>query len=136
MDNNSILPTPSSAYPHVPAPTPIRRIASNPAREPPTVSALFPPDLRSLFAMGPEKTRQLLRDYGLVSESPTPLIETPPKPKALPGIDEEVSSTHDKEKPPGENEEAHVADMNKFMAHIGVRYLFVISSLTRSQSVV
>lgn len=123
VDNPSILPTPSSAYPHVPAPTPIRRIASNPTREPPTVSALFPPDLRTLFALGPEQTRQLLRDYGLVSESPTPLIETPPKDKGLPAIDEEVSSTRAKNEHLGENEETHLADMNRFMAHIGVLLL-------------
>jgi len=125
VDNNSVLPTPTSAYPHVPAPTPIRRATSNPAREPPTVSALFPPDLRTLFAMDPDQTRQLLRDYGLVSESPTPVIEMPPKPKALPDIDEEPSSTRDKVDPPGENEEAHVADMNKFMAHIGLPFLMI-----------
>ena len=120
IDINSVLPTPRSAYPPVPAPTPIRRYASNPSRDPPTVSALFPPDLRTLFAMGPEQTRQLLRDYGLVSGSPTPLIETPPKDKGLPVIDERPSPTCDKEEPSGETEEAHVADMNKFMAHIGV----------------
>jgi hypothetical protein len=71
--------------------------------------------------MDPDQTRQLLRDYGLVSESPTPMLETPPKDKGLPSIAEGAGS-----KPLGENEEAHVADMNKFMAHIGVRYLFVI----------
>jgi len=86
--------------------------------------------------MGPEQTRQLLRDYGLVSGSPTPLIETPPKDKGLPVIDEGDSSTRDKEEPSGENEEAHVADMNKFMAHIGVCHLFVISSTFPTQSVV
>jgi hypothetical protein len=77
--------------------------------------------------MGPDRTRQLLRDYGLVSESPTPVLEVPPKDKGLPGIDEEPSTTRDNQDPPGGNEEAHVADMNKFMAHIGVRYLFVLS---------
>lgn len=125
IDKNSVLPTPTSAYPHVPAPTPIRRIASNPSREPPTASALFPPDLRTLFAMDPEHTRQLLRDYGLVSESPTPVLETPPKDKALPVITEETTSTRDKAIPLGQNEEAHVADMNKFMAHIGVRFIVI-----------
>jgi hypothetical protein len=56
------------------------------------------------------------------------MLETPPKDKALPSIAEGVGPTRDKAKPSGENEEAHVADMNKFMAHIGVRYLFVIVS--------
>ena len=85
--------------------------------------------------MGPDQTRQLLRDYGLVSESPTPMLETPPRDKGLPSIAQGAGLTRDKTKPSGENEEAHVADMNKFMAHIGVCYLFVTTSMFSTQSV-
>jgi len=74
--------------------------------------------------MGPDQTRQLLRDYGLVSEAPTPAIEKPPRDRGLPIVDEEPDVTSDGEKPSGIEEESHADDMNKFMAHIGVRYLF------------
>jgi hypothetical protein len=84
--------------------------------------------------MDPEQTRQLLRDYGLVSESPTPVIEVPPRDRALPGEVEEASSTGAKKEPPGENEEAHVADMNKFMAHIGVRLCYGLCHYELNQS--
>ncbi|KAF9526668.1 hypothetical protein CPB83DRAFT_857595 [Crepidotus variabilis] len=152
----STMPTPASTLssmnshlPSVPAPTPIKRSVSNPftpsvtwTREPPTASTFFPPDLKSLFSLGPEDTRRLLREYGLASATATPALERPPKERALPSVDEESGSpgsdsdaeiyisikkgkqkesdTEDEEDP-----EAHAADMNKFMAHIGVPFLMV-----------
>ena len=123
IDSRTALPTPASAFPRVPAPTPIKRTSSNPFKEQPTISALFPADLRSLFALGPDATRKLLREYGLASEHSTPVMEKPPKDIRLPVVDEEAGVTSDQENNSSGNEEAHAADMNRFMAHIGVRYL-------------
>jgi len=128
----STLATPASAYPGVPAPTPIKRSTSGSFRidrGPLTASTLFPEDLRSLFRLGPDETRKLLRDYGLVSAAPTPVVERPPpRDRALPSVDEELNSGSDSENCSGdEGSEVHAADMNKFMAHIGVRWVSTFS---------
>ncbi|KAJ3514789.1 hypothetical protein NLJ89_g2168 [Agrocybe chaxingu] len=127
---NSSLPTPATAFPRVPAPTPIKRTFSNPFRTdigPPTASTLFPQDLRALFSLGPEATRRLLREYGLVSAASTPAVETPPKHRGLPSVEEEAAIGSDSDHGSGgeNDQEAHAADMNKFMAHIGVPFLMI-----------
>ncbi|CAA7259037.1 unnamed protein product [Cyclocybe aegerita] len=127
---NSSLPTPATAFPRVPAPTPIKRTFSNPFRSdvgPPTASTLFPQDLRALFSLGPEATRRLLREYGLVSATSTPAVETPPKHRGLPSVEEEATVGSDSDHGSGgeNDQEAHAADMNKFMAHIGVPFLMI-----------
>ncbi|PPQ66311.1 hypothetical protein CVT24_007308 [Panaeolus cyanescens] len=130
LDNSSKLPTPLTAYPRAPAPTPIKRTSSNKFRSslepiPSTPSTLFPADLKALFDLGPEDTKRLLRDYGL-SSAMTPTV---PKGKGLPGVQEEDDITNALE---GANEvdehdqlAAHAKDMNTFMAHIGVPYLMI-----------
>lgn len=73
---------------------------------PPTPSPLFPHDLKTLFKLGPEDARILLRQYGLSSGVSSPIT---PKPKGLANENENEGTSSD-----------HVEDMNKFMAHIGV----------------
>lgn len=117
---NSTLATPATAFPHGPAPTPIRRSRSGlqvSETVPPTPSRFFPRDLSSLFALSQEDARRLLRDYGLSSATASPINENP-KPRGLPSVDEESLSDSEKG---NEGTEAHAQDMNVFMKHIGVR---------------
>jgi hypothetical protein len=120
----STLATPATAFPHGPAPTPIRRSRSGVAglqvaeTVPPTPSRLFPRDLSSLFALSQGDARRLLRDYGLSSATASPINENP-KPRGLPSVDEESLSDSEKG---NEDTEAHAQDMNVFMKHIGVRF--------------
>ncbi|KAF9049883.1 hypothetical protein BJ165DRAFT_1454572 [Panaeolus papilionaceus] len=141
LDNSSKLPTPMTAYPRAPAPTPIKRTSSNKFRSnlgpiPSTPSTLFPADLKALFDLGPEETKKLLRDYGLNS-AVTPTVA---KGKGLPGVQEEDDITNALE---GEKEEdehdklaAHAKDMNTFMAHIGVPYLMIPPRKDKEQNIV
>lgn len=89
-------PSPLSAFPRlkVPAPTPIVTSShylllpggSNQYVQviPPTPSPLFPRDIKSLFALGPETARRLLRDYGLDSIDEQSPATDDPRPKAPP----------------------------------------------------
>jgi len=125
----STLATPATAFPHGPAPTPIRRSRSGVTglqvaeTVPPTPSRLFPRDLSSLFALSQGDARRLLRDYGLSSATASPINENP-KPRGLPSVDEEPLSDSEKgnEDKGNEDTEAHAQDMNVFMKHIGVRF--------------
>jgi len=120
---NSTLATPATAFPRVPAPTPIRRSRSGVSglqvaeTVPPTPSQFFPRDLSALFALSQEETRRLLKDYGLSSATASPIKENP-KHRGLPIVDEEALSDSEKA---NEDPEAHAQDMNVFMKHIGVR---------------
>jgi len=120
---NSTLATPATAFPHGPAPTPIRRSRSGVGglqvaeTVPPTPSQYFPKDLSALFALSQGAARRLLRDYGLSSATASPINENP-KPRGLPSVDEEPLSDSEKG---NEDTEAHAQDMNVFMKHIGVR---------------
>lgn len=114
----STLPTPATAFPQGPAPTPIRRSASNPYRSltsetvPPSPSPFFPRDMTTLFALNPEETKRLLREYGLTSAVASPATEHPTRARGLSIVNEEAAE---------EDPDVHARDLNKFMAHIGVR---------------
>lgn len=126
---HSTLNSPVSAMPSItaPAPTPIKRSISNPFRgahrleaTTPTSSSLFPPDLKTLFKLGAEETRTLLRQYGLVSGAPSPIT---PKPRGLANVNENEGTSGSSDANAETSDAAcHVEDMNKFMAHIGVCY--------------
>jgi hypothetical protein len=96
----------------------------------PSASALFPKDLKSLFALDPGSTRTLLKEYGLQSTAPSPVAEetmykfkspslphSPTSHKAPCPVDEEAESD--------EEMQSHVEDMNTFMSHIGVPFKMV-----------
>lgn len=113
----STLPTPATVFPQGPAPTPIRRTASNPFRlisdtVPPSPSPYFPRDMTTLFALNPEETKRLLREYGLTSATTSPTAEHPTRPRGLSIVNEDAAE---------EDPDIHARDLNKFMAHIGVR---------------
>ncbi|KDR75746.1 hypothetical protein GALMADRAFT_226392 [Galerina marginata CBS 339.88] len=127
----STLATPTSAFPRVPAPTPIKRIASNSLRSalpetvPPTPSHLFPRDLGALFALSQDDARRLLREYGLDSAAASPATENA-KPRGLASVDEEGDALDsDGEKAGEEDPDAHAKYLNTFMAHIGVPFLMI-----------
>lgn len=140
-------PTPTSAFPRPPAPTPIRSAIptlmipreSNQVFEmiPPTPSPLFPRDLKSLFSLGPDAARRLLRDYGI--EGDTDAVRSPrtdePRPKAAPKNTLGVVSESPSEplSPTSADSESRENDINKFMAHIGVR-AYTISLEEQKQS--
>ncbi|KAF6760193.1 hypothetical protein DFP72DRAFT_805518 [Ephemerocybe angulata] len=96
-----------------------------------SASALFPKDLKSLFALDSGSTKTLLREYGLQSAMSSPAVDDgKPKAHRLP------SQSHSPvaQRPPSpvieESEmngdiDAHVEDMNTFMSHIGVPFLMV-----------
>ena len=123
----SALNSPVSALPSIraPAPTPIKRSTSNSfnrthSLETVSPSPLFPRDLKSLFKLGAEDARILLRQYGLVSGVPSP---TTPRPGGLASVNENesTSGSSDAHNLNETGDDAcHVEDMNKFMAHIGV----------------
>ncbi|KAJ2914398.1 hypothetical protein MD484_g6012, partial [Candolleomyces efflorescens] len=144
---NSAIPF--SSFPHAPAPTPVRRTRSNipsaisrsqslqPIPSTPAASALFPRDLKSLFSLGPDATRALLREYGLQSTMSSPVVEDIKlkvfKPASEPHSPVQViqaKAPRSLSPIPGEAEsdedvKAHVEDMNTFMTHIGVPFLMV-----------
>ncbi|KAF8967934.1 hypothetical protein BDZ97DRAFT_1802022, partial [Flammula alnicola] len=124
MGNSTLTTvTPTTAFPQGPAPTPIRRTVSNsfrmgltvPDTVPPSPSPFFPRDMTTLFALNPEETRRLLREYGLSSAAGSPATEHPTRPRGLSIVDEAAE----------EDPDAHARDLNKFMAHIGVPYLMI-----------
>ncbi|KAF8070441.1 hypothetical protein FPV67DRAFT_1487415 [Lyophyllum atratum] len=130
--NHSTAASPMTAFPGVPAPTPIVSTASacmvpfgtNQVFElvPPTPSPLFPRDLKSLFALGPDKARRLLQDYGLdsaVSAVPSPSSGRPRMKASKTGLNTPEDS------PTFESPASREHDLNKFMAHIGVPFLMI-----------
>ncbi|KAG6866225.1 hypothetical protein C0991_007250 [Blastosporella zonata] len=131
--NNSNIASPVTAFPAAPMPTPmvarIPAIVFPPGSKqvfelvPPTPSPLFPRDMRSLFALGPDAAKQLLNDYGLQNTSAAP---SPSKTDGhrirvatQTGLNTPVTS------PVIEPHTTREEDINKFMAHIGVPYLMV-----------
>jgi hypothetical protein len=113
-----------------PAPTPIKRSTSNSFKGaysfetiPPTPSPRFPRDLKALFQLGVEDARKLLREYGLASAVSSPIT---PKPRGLPDVGEGGGTSGSADANGEISDEGHVQDMNKFMAHIGVRYFVTI----------
>ncbi|KAF5386103.1 hypothetical protein D9615_002309 [Tricholomella constricta] len=132
--NSSAVASPMTAFPEVPAPTPLLLSApalmipagSNQVFEliPPTPSPLFPRDLRALFALGPDAAKRLLQDYGLdstASAAPSPKTEKPGAKAAL-----KTGLNTPEDSPMREiasaSREEHI---NKFMAHIGVPFLMI-----------
>ncbi|KAG5645439.1 hypothetical protein DXG03_006263 [Asterophora parasitica] len=122
------VPSPMTPFPGVPTPTPLTLKVpalmvppgSNQVFEliPPTPSPLFPRDLGSLFALGPDAAKRLLQDYGLdstASAGPSPSIE---KPRAKAPLTKTGLNTP-------EDSPKREEDINKFMAHIGVPLLMV-----------
>jgi len=125
VTEDSAFNSPVSALPRIraPAPTPIKRSTSYSFKGaetpvPPTPSPRFPRDLKSLFQLGFEDAKTLLREYGLSSGVSSPAI---PNPKGPPDVGASGSSHANGET----NDEDHVKDMNKFMAHIGVPFLMI-----------
>jgi hypothetical protein len=86
---------------------------------PPTPSPRFPRDLKSLFQLGFQDAKALLREYGLSSGVSSP---TTPNPRGLPDVSTSGSSDANGNT---NDDEGHVKDMNKFMAHIGVCYVLL-----------
>lgn len=88
---------------------------------PPTPSNLFPRTLKTLFSLKSEDARLLLREYG-IDESPSPKS---PKPVAMKRA--QSSSAAPATSPASsvdtlvEDGGSREQDINKFMAHIGVR---------------
>lgn len=93
---------------------------------PPTPSPLFPRDLKSLFALGPDATRRLLRDYGIDSKDEQSPATDEPRPKAAlrSSIPESLTGS-----PLELDDEHHEQDIHRFMFHIGVRAYSSTSSL-------
>jgi hypothetical protein len=129
VTEDSAFNSPVSALPSIraPAPTPIKRSTSNSFKGaysfetvvPPTPSPRFPRDLKTLFSLGVEEARTLLREYGLTSGVSSPVT---PRPRGIPVVGDDGGSADAN----GEmSDEGHVQDMNKFMAHIGVPYLMI-----------
>lgn len=114
-----------------PAPTPIKRSTSNSfnrthSLETVSPSPLFPRDLKSLFKLGAEDARILLRQYGLVSGAPSPTTPRPPALGGLASVNENESTSGSSDAHNEAVDDAcHVQDMNKFMAHIGVPFLMI-----------
>ncbi|KAH9485042.1 hypothetical protein JR316_0001948 [Psilocybe cubensis] len=127
----STLATPTTAFPQVPAPTPIKRVTSSSLRSalmpetvPPTPSVHFPRDLSALFALSQDETRRLLREYGLDSATSSPVRETV-RPRGLSIVSEESTNAgHNNKFDLEEGSEAHAKDMNKLMSHFGVRSFY------------
>lgn len=131
----SDTPTPFSSIPKAPVATPVRTTFRT-YTAPPTPSALFPRDLKSLFALGPDAARALLRDYGLDSPMLSPIKEeakpkTPLKNKTSgSSVTSPRSATEDSD----DEATSHAQDMNKFMAHIGVPFLMVPAPKSQLQN--
>ncbi|KAJ3536009.1 hypothetical protein NMY22_g6224 [Coprinellus aureogranulatus] len=95
----------------------------------PSASALFPKDLKSLFALDSGSARTLLKEYGLRSSAPSPVTEghTSLRPSHIP----ESPATRKPPSPVEEGSESeddvktHMEDMNAFMSHIGVPFKMV-----------
>lgn len=141
MPNSAV---PFSSFPHAPAPTPIRKARSNlpsaisrsqslqPIPSTPAASALFPKDLKSLFSLGPEATRSLLREYGLQSTMSSPVVDEiqlkvfkPSREFHSPVSAAQATAPQAASPIQGgfesdEDVKAHLEDMNTFMSHIGV----------------
>lgn len=117
----SDTPTPFSSIPKAPVATPVRTTFRTSSTVPPTPSPHFPRDLRTLFALGPDAARALLRDYGLDSPMLSPIKEEA-KPKTPLKNKTSGSSVTSPRSAEDSDDEAtsHAQDMNKFMAHIGV----------------
>jgi len=128
VTEDSTFNSPVSALPCIraPAPTPIKRSTSHSFKGahsletpvPPTPSPRFPRDLKSLFQLGFEDAKALLREYGLSSGVSSP---NTPNPRGPPDLGTSGSSDANDDT----SDEGHVKDMNKFMAHIGVPYLMI-----------
>lgn len=102
----------------------------------PSVSALFPKDLRSLFSLDPGSTRTLLKEYGLPSCTPSPATEEPMyqfKPPSMPHSPaaHKPPSPVEEESESEEDMKSHMTDMNTFMSHIGVRFDYTFSLMIR-----
>ncbi|KAF8176522.1 hypothetical protein BJ912DRAFT_986806 [Pholiota molesta] len=108
---HSTLATPTNAF--------FQRTGSNSLRPtvadtvPPSPSPFFPRDMTTLFALNPEETKRLLREYGLSSAVASPAVEHPVRPRGLSIVNEDAAEEED--------QDVHARDLNTFMAHIGVR---------------
>lgn len=136
---------PTPVVPDGPTPTPISTVASGGMTsaeagstvnlEPPTPSPLFPRDLRSLFKLSPSDASTLVKEYGLGEITAPPSSEPPEKEKSSPEASSATATTPSKKnKEKKQNKEAaeeavedpgdiesREHNLNRFMAHIGVR---------------
>lgn len=89
----NMMPTPSTT----PDSSPASLVSSLESLEPPTPSPFFPRDVAHLIDLSPTEARKLVSDYGLDTEKP-PRVGSP------------NSAFHEKN-----------SNLNRFLAHIGVR---------------
>ncbi|KII95749.1 hypothetical protein PLICRDRAFT_227669 [Plicaturopsis crispa FD-325 SS-3] len=102
---------PTPAIPSPPAPTPIAEVDGD-TDDTPTPSPFFPRDLASLFALGPDSARLLVQEYGLIDQGQSPVEER-----------QNISAARTPSTPgSGDSREAN---LNRFMAHIGVPFKMV-----------
>ncbi|RDB25317.1 hypothetical protein Hypma_007932 [Hypsizygus marmoreus] len=125
---SSTIATPMSAFPMVPTSTPLvaapalmmpRGSSQIFELVPPTPSPLFPRDLKSLFALGPDAAKRLLQDYGIDHGQSPSSQESHPKapPRGLTDSAIDLSPIVS----PLDAADSREQDINHFMAHIGVR---------------
>ncbi|TFK44856.1 hypothetical protein BDQ12DRAFT_717999 [Crucibulum laeve] len=145
----STYSSPLTAYPRVPASTPITapppaflappRGGSSLEAIPPTPSPLFPRDLKSLFSLGPDAARNLLRDYDLDGGSnnedisPGSGIERP-KPRAFARVSVNSTDSSPTSTEFGVKVNSREDDLNKFMAHIGVPFVMIPAPVSKTSS--
>lgn len=77
--------------------------------EPPTPSPLFPRNLADLFSLNPDEARTLASEYGLVRPTDDSPILSPHQ-----------TRTPNSASPDGDSQDREI-NLNRFMAHIGVR---------------
>ncbi|KAG6831779.1 hypothetical protein H0H92_007931 [Tricholoma furcatifolium] len=123
--SNSTIASPMTPIPDAPVPTPMVTtvpavVFSGGSKQffelvPPTPSPLFPRDMKSLFALGPDAAKRLLNEYGLgtASATPSPSLEHAVKLVTDTGL-------HTPEVSPIVSSTSREEDINRFMAHIGV----------------
>lgn len=130
---HSTNPSPVSARPKAPAPTPTHTSSlltpGGINLVPPTPSPLFPRDLKALFSLSPDTAKKLLADYGLDDSASDPSPVSPSNtekaspssskaskktPASATGSDKTLVGDNNNKGTTGE------ADLNKFMLHIGV----------------
>ena len=147
---------PIGSFPTPPAPSPIKRSKSLGIPAPgaisrsqslsmqqaipqtPSVSELFPRDLKALFALSPDATRTLLRDYGLQSVGSSPVAEEAKHKAFSSALSQMAFSPLVGQMPPSPVQEesddddvrAHMEDMNTFMSHIGVSLTVAVSMVS------
>jgi hypothetical protein len=107
--HNSTLPASLPSAPLRPLLRPLPLASSPGVLDPPTPSPAFPQDLKALFSLDAEAAKTLVTDYGLDDGAP------------LPGTKNNLKVETDLKKGVKGSRDQNV---NRFMAHIGVRFSF------------